>query len=172
MLSSRNERAGGEATKFLSYLLVPARLRLILWFLLALFCLRVIGQMLVAFWGVAWLSPMEAWYSGLLPYSLLLPAQFIIILLYGKVCLDFTRQQGFFYSPRRKLGQGLLIFGLVYLAVMGFRFIIWLSFYPGPWWMGGSIPIFFHWVLAGFILLVGSYHWLNPGPSEYQNTSA
>jgi hypothetical protein len=109
---------------------------------------------------------MEAWYSGLLPYPLLLPSQFLIILLYGKVCLDFTRQQGLFYYPRRKLGQGLLIFGLIYLAVMGIRFIIWLSFYRGPWWMGGSIPIFFHWVLAGFILLVGSYHWFNSRTTE------
>jgi hypothetical protein len=49
---------------------------------------------------------------------------------------------------------------------MGIRFIIWLSFYRGPWWMGGSIPIFFHWVLAGFILLVGSYHWFNSRTTE------
>ncbi len=144
---------------FASYLLISPLLPITLWVLLALFCLRVIGQMLVAFGGVSFLPPMEAWYSGLLPYPLLLPSQFIIILLYGKVCLDFTRRQGFFYTPQRSLGKGLLIFGALYFGVMVIRFLIRLSFYQGPWWMGGTIPIFFHWVLAGFILLVGSYHW-------------
>lgn len=139
-------------------LLASSRLPLILWFLLALFCLRVIGQMLVAFWGVSWLPPMEAWYSGLLPYPVLLPSQFLIILLYGKVCLDFTRRQGFFYTPRPGLGKGLLVFGAVYFTVMVIRFLIRLTFYQGPWWMGGTLPTFFHWVLAAFILLVGWYH--------------
>lgn len=155
------ERGGDETAAKISRLLAPARLRLLLWLLLTLFCLRVVGQMLVAFGQVSWLPPMEAWYSGLLPYPLLLPSQFIIIGLYGKICLDFTRQQGFFYSPRRRLGQGLFIVGAIYGLVMGIRFIFWLNFHRGPWWMGGTIPIFFHWVLAGFILLVGSYHWFN-----------
>lgn len=172
MSSSRDEEGAGEETKFLSYILAPSRLGLILWFLLGLFCLRVIGQMLVAFGGVGWLPPMAAWYSGLLPYPLLLPSQFIIILLYGKVCLDFTRQRGFFYTPRPKLGQSLLVVSLIYLAVMGGRCILWFSFFRGAWWMGGSIPTFFHWVLAGFILLVGSYHRFKASPREPQNTSA
>lgn len=66
-----------------------------LWFLLALFCLRVTGQMLVAFFSVSWLPPMGEWYSGLIPYAWLLMSQFFIILVFGKVCTDFTRGEGF-----------------------------------------------------------------------------
>jgi len=129
-----------------------------LWLLLGLFCVRVLGQMLVAFLHVSFLPPMEEWYSGLIPYQWLLPSQFLIILLYGKVCLDFTRGQGFFVVPRRTLGLCLLSFGSVYFGAMVVRYVIRMSLYPQERWLGGSIPIFFHWVLAGFILLVGRYH--------------
>ena len=126
-----------------------------LWLLLALFCLRVTGQMLVAFFGVSWLPPMEEWYSGLIPYPWLLMSQFFIILVYGKVCTDFTRGEGFFVVPRPTLGSGLLTFGSVYFGVMVIRYVIRMSLYPHERWLGGSVPIIFHWVLASFLLLVG-----------------
>ena len=63
----------------------------LLWALLTLFVLRVAGQAMVAFWGAPWLPPMERWYSGLLPYPLLLPAQIVIIVLMAKICSDSRR---------------------------------------------------------------------------------
>jgi uncharacterized protein len=129
-----------------------------LWLLLGLFCLRVIGQMLVVFLGVPWLPPMKEWYSGLMPYRWLLPAQLVIILLFGRVCLEFTRGRGFWVAPRPSLGSGLLAFGTIYLGSMVIRYVLRMSLYPEERWLGGSIPILFHWVLAAFILLVGRYH--------------
>jgi hypothetical protein len=79
--------------------------------LLFLFCIRVLGQILVAFFRVTFLPPMEEWFSGLLPYPELLTTQIPIIVLYGKICLDFVRGSGFFVTPRRRLGTGLVIFG-------------------------------------------------------------
>jgi putative CocE/NonD family hydrolase len=127
--------------------------------LLFLFCLRVLGQVLVAFLHVSFLPPMEEWMSGVLPYPELLAAQIFIIALYGKICLDFSRGHGFFAAPRRRLGTGLLIFGSLYLCVMILRYVIRMSLYPHERWTGGCIPIFFHWVLSSFILVLGSYHW-------------
>ena len=129
-----------------------------LWLLLAAFCLRVSGQMLVAFVGVSWLPPMESWYSGLMPYPYLLPSQFLIIALYSKVCVDFTRGHGFFVTPRAAFGRGVLVFGYFYFAAMIFRYIIRMSLHPEARWFGGTIPIFFHWVLATFIIIFGQYH--------------
>lgn len=114
--------------------------------------------MAVAFVGVSWLPPIEAWYSGLMPYPYLLPFQFLIIALYGKVCFDFTRGEGFFVRPRPAFGRGVLAFGYVYLAAMVLRYVIHMSLYPENRWFGGTIPIFFHWVLAGFIIAFGQYH--------------
>lgn len=129
-----------------------------LWFLLGLFCLRVLGQALVAFWGVKFLPPMEEWYSGLIPYRPLLALQALLIILYGKVCLDFSRGRGYFVSSRPAFGRGVLYFGYLYLAAMLLRYIIRMSLYPEERWFGGTIPIFFHWVLAAFIILFGRYH--------------
>jgi putative CocE/NonD family hydrolase len=129
-----------------------------LWVLLGLFVLRVIGQLLVAVGDGRFLPPWEEWFSGLVQYPRLLASQFVIILVYGKVCLDFTRGRGFFVTPRRGFGSWLLAFGSVYLGVMVVRYVIRMSLYPPERWAGGSIPIFFHWVLASFILVLGGYH--------------
>jgi uncharacterized protein len=148
--------------------------------LLFLFCLRVLGQILVAFLHVSFLPPMEEWMSGLMPYPELLTAQILIIALYGKVCLDFFRAHSFFVTPRRPLGTGLLILGSLYFGVMVIRYAIRMSLYPHERWVGGCIPIFFHWVLSSFILVLGSYHWrttakpAKPGISKrlFQGTAA
>lgn len=137
------------------------RLVVLLWVLLFLFVLRVLGQMLVATgWG--WfLPPMHRWSSGLLTYRYLLPLQIVIIILYAKVCLSFTRGEGFMVVPRRKLGRALLVLGMVYFAGMIIRYAVTMALCPERRWTGGSIPIFFHLVLSAFILSLGRYHYLN-----------
>lgn len=134
-----------------------SRIAVWLWFLLVLFILRVLGQLLVALGATTLLPPMEEWFSGTIPYPWLVCCQVGLIVLFGKVCLDFTRGEGFFVVPRRKLGLGLLSFGSVYLAVMILRYVIRMSLYPLERWTGGSIPIFFHWVLASFLLIIGPW---------------
>ena len=119
------------------------------WLLLCLFCLRVLAHLLIVFLdGVAWLPPEEEWLSGVLGYQYLLVSQIVIVLVFGKVCVDFTRGQGYFVTPHRFLASWLPATGLVYLCVMVVRYIIRMSLYPPERWTGGSIPIFFHCVLA------------------------
>ena len=133
--------------------------------LLGLFVLRVLAQALIAIGYGAFLPPWEEWFSGLVPYPQLIVSQVVIVLAYGKVCLDFIRQRGFFVTPRRGLGTVLLSIGSVYLAVMVLRYAIRMSLYPSERWTGGAIPIVFHWVLAAFILVLGVYHWRSsPAP--------
>ena len=131
----------------------------ILWTLLLIFILRVIGQMLVVLGCGGFLPPMEAWQSGLLPYPLLVVFQIFIIILYGKVCLNFSHNKGFFVTPRKRLGKGLLIFGSIYFSIMVIRYVIHMAFYPKAGWFGGTIPIFLHLILATFLLIVGHFHW-------------
>jgi hypothetical protein len=120
-----------------------------LWALLALFALRVAGQALVAFLGVDFLPPMQAWYSGLMPYPYLLPAQILLIALMAKICVDFSRRRGYFYDAKRWLAVEWLWFGWIYLAAMLARAIfLW----------DRPIPIVFHWVLAAFVIAVGLSH--------------
>jgi hypothetical protein len=120
-----------------------------LWLLLGLFVLRVIGQALVAFLDVQFLPPMQAWYSGLMPYEVLLPSQIVIVALMAKISLDFTRGRGFFFDKSRFFATAWLWFGCVYLAAMIAR-AVFLWDHP--------IPIVFHWVLAAFVITVGVSH--------------
>lgn len=120
-----------------------------MWLLLGLFILRVLGQVLVAFLHVRFLPPMAAWYSGVMPYEYLLPSQIVIIAVMAKICIDFTREQGFFFEPKRFFAGAWLWFGYLYLAAMIARALI-LWDHP--------IPIVFHWVLAAFVITVGLSH--------------
>ena len=109
----------------------------------------MIGQALVAFLHVEFLPPMSAWYSGLMPYEVLLPSQIVIIALMAKICVDFTRGRGFFFEQKTFFATAWLWFGYVYLAAMIAR-AVFLWDHP--------IPIVFHWVLAAFVITVGLSH--------------
>ena len=129
-----------------------------LWLLLFLFSLRVLGQMLVVFAGVEWLPPMSEWMSGLMPYPYLLISQFIIIGVYAKVAMDFTRGAGCFVRSRPVFGGGVLWFGVVYFTSMIVRYGLQMMLRPETRWFGGAIPIVFHFVLASFIILFALWH--------------
>ena len=115
-------------------------------------------RMLVAFWNVTWLPPMSEWMSGIMPYPYLLPSQMLIIVACAKVCLDFSKGRGWFVRTRPAFGRGVLYFGYLYFAGMIVRYGLQMILRPETRWFGGTIPIFFHLVLAGFIILFGLWH--------------
>lgn len=130
-----------------------------LWGLTLLFGLRVLGQMLVAFFQVPFLPPMAHWYSGLLPYPLLLPSQLLILVLQVKINRDLALGLGWFQRPRPHLGQGLQYASYGYALAMAIRYGLTMALYPERRWLGeGTIPIVFHWVLATYLWLWGWGH--------------
>jgi putative CocE/NonD family hydrolase len=131
---------------------------LALWLLTALFVLRVVGQLLVESGHGRFLPPSEEWFSGLMPYPQLLASQIVLIVLMAAVGIQFTRQAGWAYRPRRLAGTLLLTFGVLYLSAMIVRYAVRMTLYPPERWTGGSIPIYFHWVLAAWVLVVGRHH--------------
>ena len=127
----------------------------LLWFLQLLFLGRVIGQMLVQFGGVDFLPPSSEWYSGVVDYPPLLFFQLTILGLQTWVNVNFTQESGFFIRRGRRFGKALLVFGVIYLLVMMTRYAVRMGLYPLERWTGGSIPIFFHWVLASYCITWG-----------------
>ena len=107
-----------------------------------LFLARVVGQVLVVFVGVAWLPPVESWYSGLLPYPVLLPAQLVI--LAAQAVLDRAAWTGraWLLRPRPDAARRLRWFSYLYALAMAVR-----------WAVTGThgIPVVFHWVLAAYL---------------------
>jgi hypothetical protein len=121
------------------------------------FFLRVLGQLLVAFFQVSFLPPMAEWYSGLLPYPVLLPVQIVILVVQAKISWDIWRDRGFFAIRRPRTGRFLTIFSCVYFLAMVVRYGLTMYLYPEGRWFSGTIPIFFHWVLAAYLFVLGRY---------------
>lgn len=114
----------------------------------ALFIARVVGQIVVVLRAPHWLPPMKDWYSGLMPYRYLLPAQIAIIALQ----LFMIRQIANGAPRNHDLAMGIFGFASVYAAVMLVRFILLRTRHRDyRWYEGGMIPILFHWVLAAFL---------------------
>ncbi len=136
-----------------------------LWSLTLLFCLRVLGQILVAVWQVPFLPPMAHWYSGLIPYPILLLTQLLILGLQAKINTNLARQSGFFRRPKLLVGKGLQYFCYIYAAVMVVRYVATMTLYPERRWLGeGTIPIVFHFVLSAYLWFCGCgyRYWRRP----------
>ena len=126
--------------------------QIILVFLSLLFCFRVFAHLAIVLIGeIEGLPPQTEWLSGALPYKFLLISQIVIIFLLFKVCLDFIKHSGFFFSPNKYIAKLVLPLGITYFAIMVIRYTIRMSLYPQERWLGGSIPVFFHVVLLSLI---------------------
>lgn len=122
------------------------------------FLARVAGQLVVLLFRPAWLPPMAEWYSGLLPYPVLLPIQIAILAFQFETTRQLLAGTGPLTVARPRLGRGLRWLSLVYFAVMVARYVITMSVVPERRWFGGTIPIFFHWVLAAYVYVLSRYH--------------
>ena len=136
---------------------VPLQYPLVLGTLTALFVTRVLGQAVVAVWNVGFLPPFERWYSGLLPYPLLLPSQIAIAALMVGIVADFARGEGFFVGLRPRTGRVLMGLGALYAFAMAARYVVTMAAHPEQRWFTGTIPIWFHLVLAAFVFTLGHY---------------
>ena len=117
--------------------------------LLALFALRVLGQLLVVAGVAPFLPPMDEWQSGLLPYPLLLASQILILALLATVCVQFTRGSGYFVRYQGWLAAPLWIGGWIYAVGMVVRYALLRR---------DVIPVVFHIFLATFLLVVAHHH--------------
>jgi hypothetical protein len=133
----------------------------ILMLLTLLFFVRVLGQALVAFLSVSWLPAMEQWYSGLIPYPILFTIQLVMLVFMVKISMDISRGAGFFAVRRPGWSRFLVSFSAIYAGAMVLRYVLTMALHPEQRWLGGTIPIFFHFVLAGFLLRWGHFH--SPG---------
>ena len=127
-----------------------------------LFALRVLGQALVGIVGVTWLPAMEQWFSGLISYPTLLVIQLLMLILMVKITGEIWRGKGTFGILRPHWSPFLMKFSAVYAATMVLRYALTMILRPEKRWLGEAIPITFHFVLAGFICVLGHYH--KPAP--------
>jgi hypothetical protein len=124
----------------------PAGAALVLVLLTLLFAARTAGQALVAFLDVGWLPAMDRWYSGLLPYPVLLPVQLAILAVQAVVDRDVWRGHGRFARPRPRTGRRLQRLAVAYALAMLLRLALTGTH---------AIPVVFHWILAAYLFTLG-----------------
>lgn len=122
--------------------------------LLAFFGLRVLGQLVVAGAAPSWLPPMERWYSGVLPYRFLLPAQVVLVVIMAFVTVEVARA-GPLARSNHDAATAIVLFSYVYAGSMLVRAARWLLTPADR--RGVVLPIPFHFVLAAFCLVYGSW---------------
>jgi hypothetical protein len=127
-----------------------------LWFSSGLFLVRVASQLVVRTRRPTWLPPDKEW--NLTPYRLLLPVQLAILALMVWIDVDLSRGAGFWANPKPNFGQAVLWFAYAYAAAMLVRYLVRMRRRPEQRWFGGAIPIVFHWVLASYLYVLGSFH--------------
>lgn len=130
----------------------------VLWLCTVLIVGRVVGQLIVAWSAPSWLPPMAQWQSGLLPYPVLVAGQIVVLTLMFWISADFTRDEGFWVQPRRWLGWCAVCWSVLYFGAMIVRYVVRMRRRPDQRWLGGTIPIIFHSVVAAFQWVFGMYH--------------
>lgn len=119
------------------------------------FLARVIGQIVVMLVEPAWLPGPEHWFSGILPYVFLLPAQILLLMFMTIITYDAVRHDGYWHVVEDKTRKILRVVAAFYFISMLARYAVTMLLVPELRWFGHTIPIFFHFVLAGYILVLG-----------------
>jgi hypothetical protein len=135
----------------------PVNYAFFLWLFTILLVLRVAGQIAVVLFAPRWLPPMEQWQSGLLPYPVLLAGQACVLTVMVWISADFGRGGGVFVRSMPHAGRAALWFSYVYFAGMVVRYIARMTRRPDQRWLGGTIPIIFHSVVAAFLWTFGHF---------------
>jgi uncharacterized protein len=136
----------------------PAAYSVFLWIFTVLLIGRVAGQLVVATSAPPWLPPMAQWQSGLVPYPVLVACQVVVLTLMIWISVDFSRGSGFWVEPHPRLGLAALAWSYLYFGAMVVRYVVRMARRPDQRWLGGTIPIIFHAVVASFQWTFGTYH--------------
>jgi hypothetical protein len=130
------------------------RRRLALWMCLGVFMVRIVGQIEVLLLAPAWLPPFSAWESGLIPYSVLLPLQILVVGWMAAIVSDHSRGSGPMWVESLRVRRRLNVFALIYASIMLVRLVVTAALPPHSVIDRGLIPILAHWDLAGFLALL------------------
>ena len=127
------------------------------------FLLRVAGQAVQRWSPVEFLPPFDDWQGSSLPYPVLLGAQIAILAV--AVYVTWRMATGANVVGARWTGR-ILIFGIIYFAIMAIRIVLGLTLLPDVDWFTSWISSSFHLVLAVQVVLIGVYQLVRLTPHE------
>ena len=80
-----------------------------------------------------------------------------MLIVMVKISTDVWRAVGFFSQRRPSYARFLIALSALYVGAMTLRYVLTMIYRPEMRWLGGTIPIFFHFVLAAFLFTWGRY---------------
>lgn len=122
---------------------------IVLWTCIALFFARVVGQIEVLLLEPDWLPTLPAWYSGLLPYPILLPVQIALLMVMCMLAIRTSSDR----AATPVIAKTCRVLAMVYFTAMAARLLLCIYMYGRDYYLHGAIPVAFHWVLALFVLV-------------------
>ena len=120
-----------------------------------LFLGRVSAQLIEYFTDISFIPNFDEWHSATLPYWQLLTFQILILAVMMRSC---TRLAAGTAVYSRRSGMVLSTLGTVYLSSMILRHVLGLTIYSDIVWFTSFLSIYFHYVLASFVLTLGYLH--------------
>lgn len=103
----------------------------------------------------SWLPAWEEWYSGLMPYPLLLPVQLLLVAGMAVINHQNATRRGRFNVESPRARRWLRTLATIYFGAMVLRYVLTMVMTPEMRWPHGTIPIVFHCVLAGYLAVLG-----------------
>jgi hypothetical protein len=88
----------------------------------------------------------------------LLATQILILFLQAWIFRDLWHGTGLLAVRRPAAGRVLNWISFVYVATMALRYMLTMWWFPERRWLHGTIPIFFHLVLAAYLYVLGKYY--------------
>lgn len=128
--------------------------------LTGLFVFRVLAHLVQTLQPVLFLPPLEAWHGAVLRYSLLLACQVVIIVCLSVITWRVGRDA---VLPRPWKFRLCFALGVPYFLFMAVKLAAGPTFLADHPWFAKSLPAFFHFVLASFLLLLGHYIYKSTG---------
>jgi hypothetical protein len=125
----------------------------LLWACVALFALRVIGQLEVAILEPAWLPESGAWHSGFLPYPLLLPMQIAMLMLMAIFAWDPRVRNRRISRVHPRVAAALRKLALFHFFAMAVRLAADILENGWNFWREDAISVVSHWVWVLFVLV-------------------
>lgn len=122
---------------------------------IVLFVFRMLAQLIELVIDIPFVPDFEHWHSGTVPYWRLLMAQIIILIFMIFAYKKFNSIQVKYSKLRGKI---YLIWGFVYLSAMMTRHVLGLTIYSESEWFTSFLSIYFHYILAIFLITIGVAH--------------
>jgi hypothetical protein len=125
----------------------------LLWSCVALHAAGVIGLIEALLPGSGWLPAPDAWSSGLLPSSVLLPIEISTLMALAVVAWNRRVRTGCFARAHPRTAAALRTFAGLYFAAAGVQLGFAIAGNGAEFWRAGGIPVVGHWALGLFLLV-------------------